>query len=343
MKYVLALTVLSILTFHHTPLLMPDLVEASQVSSSLDGEFFLYLTDTKNPPALIDYSPSDFDPRHGKNFHLPSSSSIETDLLKLRKVFDGLIVYSYHPKVTPIILEKAKQLHYRAMVLGIWNARSQTEIQGVVKLIREYAGDMALALCLGNEGIYFKRYTLKDLLEAQKTIQASLGTALQIPITTSEPWESYRSSALYGFGDFLAPNIHPVWVKPALPAKDAVFWTREQALAIMEKSNKPVLVKETGFPHAGQRHFTPGSQKQFWDMYVREDSLVYSLENPHVWTSFATSFEAFSLPWKAEQSGEPVEAAWGLLSKDRVPFPAFFTWERARLPTTQRLEVTSTK
>ena len=292
--------------------------------------FFLYLTDMKRSPALIDYSPTDFDPRHGRNFHLPSPSSIEKDLRKLRQVFDGLIVYSYHPHVTPVILEKARQLQFRAVVLGIWDARSAKEIHGVVELIHEYVGEMALALCLGNEGLYFNRYSMKDLLEAERIIQASLEPSLHIPVATSEPWESYRDPVLYAFGDFLAPNIHPVWVKPALPAKDAVFWTRTQALSLMEKAKKPVLVKETGFPHGGQRHFTPQTQKQFWDIYVSEDRLVYSHSNPLVWTSFATSFEAFSLPWKAEQSGEPIEASWGLLSKDRIPFPAFYTWSQAQ-------------
>lgn len=333
MKRILALTILSILAVQGTPLLRADPGAANQTSSNGERSFFAYLTNTTKPPALIDYSPTEFDPRRGRNFHLPSPSSIEKDLLKLRQVFDGLVVYSYHPEVTPIILEKTKQLHYRAVVLGIWDARSAKEIHGVVELIHQYADDMTLALCLGNEGIYFHLYSIKDLFKAQNKIQIALGPSIQIPITTSEPWDSYRDSALYAFGDFLAPNLHPVWVKPALPAKDAVLWTRTQAISLMEKAQKPVLVKETGFPHSGERHFTPQVQKQFWEMYLREERLVYSHTSPLLWTSFATSFEAFSLPWKAEQSGEPIEASWGLMSQDRVPFPAFYTWSQVQSPT----------
>ena len=70
-------------------------------------------------------------------------------------------------------------------------------------------------------------------------------------------------------------------------------------------------------------------------MYLKEERLVYSLSNAHAWVSFATSFEAFSLPWKAQQSGEAVEAAWGLMNKDRVPFPAFYAWSQAQIPTQQ--------
>ena len=330
MNRIIAFILLGVLTLPGLPWVTPVQAEESQTSSTHRSTFFEYLTDKKTPPALIDYSPTDFDPRHGQNFRLPSPSSIEEDLRKLRQAFDGLIVYSYHPKVTPIILEKAKQLDFQAIVLGIWDARSIHEIHGVIELIHQYGTDMTLALCLGNEGLYFHRYSMNDLIVAEKIIQHSLKSHTQIPITTSEPWESYRTPTLYTFGDFLAPNIHPVWVKPALPAKDAVYWTRTQAISLMEKANKPVLVKETGFPHAGQRHFTPLAQKQFWDMYVREDRLVYSPTNPLVWTSFATSFEAFSLPWKAEQSGEPIEAAWGLMSHDRTPFPAFYTWSQAQ-------------
>ncbi|WP_447971560.1 exo-beta-1,3-glucanase [Nitrospira sp. M1] len=309
-----------------------DSAFANQTSLQEESAFFLYLTDKERSPLLIDYSPSDFDPRHGRNFHLPSPESIEKDLFALRQVFDGLIVYSYHPNVTPVILEKAKQLHFRAVVLGIWSARSTREIAGVIQLVRQYADSMTLAICLGNEGLTFHRYTINDLLQAEHVIRDELGSNLDVPITTSEPMSRYRDPALFAFGDFLAPNIHPVWEKPALPPKDAVFWTRTQAISLMKKSQKPVLVKETGYPHSGERHFTPQAQEKFWDMYVREDRLVYSLSNPHVWTSFATSFEAFSLPWKAEQSGEPIEAAWGLMSQDRIPFPAFDTWRQVRSP-----------
>lgn len=330
MRKVLVLTILCILGVQCPAIFFVDFANATESSPPRERSFFSYLTDKGKPPALIDYSPSDFDPRRGKNFHLPSSESIEEDLLKLRQVFDGLIVYSYHPDVTPIILQKAKKLQYRAVVLGIWNARSKKEMYGVVDLIHEHAEEMSLALCLGNEGLYWNRYTTNDLIKAQKRIRIALGQGYQIPITTSEPASSYRDSVLYSFGDFLAPNIHPVWEKPALPAKDAVFWTRNQAISLMEKSQKPVLVKETGFPHSGERHFTPTVQKKFWDMYLREDRLVFSPNSPKLWVSFASSFEAFSLPWKAEQSGEPIEAAWGLMSKDRVPYPAFHTWRQAQ-------------
>lgn len=324
------MVVLTILIVSGTTPWLSETAAAKSPAFVEDSPFFLYLTDTKKPPLLIDYSPSDFDPRRGKHFHLPSPSSIEKDLQALRQVFDGLIVYSYHPDVTPVILEKAKQLQFRAVVLGVWSARSNTEIRGVIQLIHEYANGMTLAVCLGNEGLFFHRYTVDDLREAERAIRTSLGPDLNIPITTSEPMSGYRDPALSTFGDFLAPNIHPVWEKPALPPKDAVFWTRTQAITLMEKSQKPVLVKETGFPHSGERHFTPQSQQKFWDMYLKEERLLYSQANPYAWVSFATSFEAFSLPWKAEQSGEPVEAAWGLMSQDRIPFPAFYTWQQVQ-------------
>ncbi|MCA9472157.1 MAG: hypothetical protein MRJ96_15230 [Nitrospirales bacterium] len=345
MKRVYRLIVWFFLVFQCTTLALTDQAYGERASGTKNVPFFSYLTDAKRPPVLIDYSPSDFDPRHGENFHLPSPLSIEKDLLALRSVFDGLVVYSYHPRVTPIILEKAKSLGFRAVILGIWGARSTREIQGVITLVHQYADEMALAICLGNEGLYFHRYTMDDLVLAKNFLQMQLGPDLSVPITTSEPMSQYRDVALYRFGDFLAPNIHPVWEKPALPPKDAVFWTRNQAIGLMEKAHKPVLVKETGFPQAGERHFTPQSQKKFWDMYLKEKRLVYSQVDSQVWVSFATSFEAFSLPWKAEQSGQPVESAWGLMNKERVPYPAFYTWSNlqssfhmSREDFTQRVE-----
>jgi hypothetical protein len=49
-----------------------------------------------------------------------------------------------------------------------------------------------------------------------------------------------------------------------------------------------------------------------------------------VWVSYAAAFEAWDLTWKAELSNMPIEKAWGLLSAERKPFPAFFVWQNLR-------------
>ncbi len=297
-------------------------------SNRSDHKFFSYLTNRNPLPALIAYSPTNFDPRQGKYVRVPSPSSIERDLRQLRVAFDGLILYGYHPDITPVVVEKAFNLHFRAIMLGIWSPQALVEVNGVLKLIREYEHHMAMALCIGNEGLSFHRYSMADLLTADEHIRSVLRDHSPVPMTTSEPLSTYRRSDLLAFGDFLAPNIHPVFDQPTLTAVDAATWTRAEALALMEKSHKPVLVKETGFPHGGRKQFTPQTQKKFWEAYLGADRLVNSHEYPGAWTSFATSFEAFSQPWKAEESGLLIEAAWGLMNKDRQPFPAFYTWSQ---------------
>jgi exo-beta-1,3-glucanase (GH17 family) len=305
-------------------------------ATSSNHAFLSYLTDNKTPPALIAYSPTHFNPRQGKKFRLPSPSSIEYDLRELRAAFDGLILYGYHPDITPIILEKALALHYRAVMLGVWDPRAPIEVRGVVTLINKYAHQLAIALCIGNEGISFHRYTMVDLMRTRDKIRSMLTRQIAVPITTSEPLSAYQQSELHTFGFFLAPNIHPVFDQPTLAAMDAVTWTRTQALELMEKFHKPVLVKETGFPHGGSQRFTPHTQEKFWDAYVNANRLVYSSTHPAAWASFATSFEAFSQPWKAEESNLTIEAAWGLMNEARKPFPAFHTWRRHHVAARQK-------
>lgn len=309
----------------------------TEVPNSNHG-FLAYLTDKKTTPALIAYSPTNFDPRQGKNFRIPSPSSIEHDLRELRAAFDGLILYGYHPDITPIIVQKALALNYRAIMLGIWNLRAPIERHGVVKLIEKYGHQLSLALCIGNEGISFHRYTMADLLSTHEKIRSLLNRHIAVPMTTSEPLSAYQQQELYTFGDFLAPNIHPVFDQPTLAARDAVAWTRTQALVLMEKSQKPVLVKETGFPHGGSKKFTPQTQREFWEAYVNANRLVYSTAHSGAWASFATSFEAFSQPWKAEESNLPIEAAWGLMNEDRKPFPAFHAWNRHHISSQRKVQ-----
>lgn len=44
------------------------------------------------------------------------------------------------------------------------------------------------------------------------------------------------------------------------------------------------------------------------------------------WAYHGVAFEAFDLPWKAEESRMAVERSWGLLSPKRGPYPALAVW-----------------
>ncbi len=281
---------------------------------------FAYLTG-KTSPALITYTPSQLDPRQEINQRRLATSSIRADLDALRPAFDGLILYGYNEAATPRILAVAKELKYRAVILALWDPKSGAEADGVAELVRQFGDDFALGVLVGNEGITFKRYEADDVKFAAARLRSKLPKT--VPLGTSEPLAAYESAFVREFGDFLAPNIHPVFDHPNLAAAEAAAWAREEAGKLAVKTKKPVILKETGFPHAGKA-YTPESQKAFWAAYLKPGVLSRPVGT---WVFHGVAFEAFDLPWKSEESKLPIEKSWGLLSAKREAYPAFAVWQ----------------
>jgi len=287
--------------------------------------FFAYLTGQPQA-AMVAYSPSELDPRFEGNHEFLTTGSIRADLKVLRPVFDGLVLYGYQQASTPRILAEAKALKFRAVLLGVWDPKSAAEIDGVAALVKKYHRDLALGVVVGNEGLAFDRYQPRDLNTAADRLLWKIPST--IPLTTSEPLKVCRESGFIRyFGDFMAPSIYPVWDRPELAADAAARWTREQALKVALKAGKPVLVKETGFPHAGKEGYTPETQKAFWASYVKAGILAHPPERNDIWIFHGVAFEAFDLPWKAEDSRILMEQSWGLFSTKRRGYPGLLPWQ----------------
>lgn len=286
---------------------------------------FDYLTGA--PAAtMLAYTPAELDPRQEANQRRLATKSLRADLEALRPAFDGLILYGYHEACTPRILAIAKDLKYRAIILAVWDPKSAAEVDGVAELVRLHEKDFALGVLVGNEGVLFKRYEIEDVKIAAARLRAKLPAS--VPVGTSEPLASYLLDFFRSFGDFLAPNIHPVFDRPELAAPEAAAWARAQALALAKKAGKPVLLKETGFPHAGKAAYTPETQKAFWEAYTKPGLVVKEGATP--WVFHGVAFEGFDLPWKAEESKLPIEKSWGLMSPKREAYPAFDVWRALR-------------
>jgi exo-beta-1,3-glucanase (GH17 family) len=299
------------------------LLVGSCLSADDDFTLFRYLR-SEPTPHLITYTPSQLDPRNPANQAALKTNSIRADLEALRPAFDGLVLYGYHEACTPRILAVAKELKFKAVLLGIWDIKSAAEIDGVSKLVDLHHADFALGVIVGNEGITFSRYEADDLAIAAVRLRASLPR--DVAITTSEPLVGYQHEFIREFGDFLAPNIHPVFDRENLGPADAAAWERQEAGKLADRSKKPVLVKETGFPHAGKPRYTPQSQQEFWAAYTKPGLLEDKSQK--TWQFFGVGFEAFDLPWKSEESKLEIEKSWGLFSPKREPYPAATVWSR---------------
>ena len=312
-------------------LLVLSLVGACATSAPAqqpDNRFPLFTYLTGLPAAtVIAYVPSELDPRQEVNNSRLATSSIRADLVALRPAFDGIVLYGYHEATTPRILAVAKDLKYRSILLAIWNPKSAAELDGVAALAKHHESDFALGVIVGNEGVAFKRYEPEDIAIALARLRPALPKS--VPVATSEPLFMYKEAFVRDFGDFLAPNIHPVFDRKDLGPVEAAAWAREEAAKLARQANKPVLVKETGMPHAGTREgkqYTREMQKEFWAAYLKPGRVA---QPGGGWVFHGVAFEAFDLPWKAAESRLEIEASWGLLGSKRFPYPAFDVWKAA--------------
>jgi exo-beta-1,3-glucanase (GH17 family) len=303
------------------------LLVAGPVARAADFPLFTYLTG-EPAAAMIAYVPSELDPRQEANNRRLATSSIKADLAALRPAFDGLVLYGYHEAATPRIVAVAKELKFRAVLLGVWDPKSAAELDGVAALARQHEADFALGVLVGNEGVNFKRYEPADLTIALARLKPALPKS--VAVGTSEPLVQYKEAFARDFGDFLAPNIHPVFDRKDLPPAAAAAWAREEAMKLARQTKRPVLLKETGMPHAGTHggvRYTPAMQREFWEAYLKPGRVAKA--DGVAWVFHGVAFEAFDLAWKAAESKLEIEASWGLLSPKRVPHPAFAVWKAA--------------
>lgn len=243
---------------------------------------------------------------------------IAQDLRVLRRYSNGLILYSTD-KSTEHILAIAHKLKFDAVILGIWNITDKGEIDRVVALARQYP-ELVRGIAVGNEGLFWKRYSKTQLEQAIKIIRALLPN---IALTTSEPFSSYLGMPAAidcSNQDFLLPTIHPVfesWFNPS-GITQSVEFVDNIVTRLTELCHKDVLVKETGVPSGpGNQSYSEQQQFLFWQKLLEK---VKTKPNVSV-----ALFEAFDAPWKVveiqKQSGkyDEREKYWGWFTQTREP------------------------
>jgi len=275
---------------------------------------------------FVAYTPRGFDPNAGGGPVDPAA--IRADLVLLRPRFDGLVTYSsaLGLDVIPAI---ARELGFRAVVLGVWDPTRDDELDRAFASARGEP-ETVLAVALGNEGLFFKRYDAPALARAFARARSALpGVAL----TTTEPFSIYldddaRARELPA-QDFALPTIHPIdqpWFGKA-PPETAIDFVLNVVRELELKTGLPVLVKETGVPSGpDSQGFSESSQAAFWTALAAR--LPPTRAHAFVW------FEAFDAPWKtasvAAQTGDvrPMEAHWGLFRADGSAKPALLAVPR---------------
>ena len=281
---------------------------------------------------FVAYTPTDLRVT-GAQIEPATRIQIRADLDLLRSDFQALVTYSCDSglEAVPAI---ARELGFRGLILGIWDPQSTLEFENAVALAKTYP-DLILAITVGNETLLAQRNDWPSLRAALERLRRALPG---VPVATSEPFYFYLNDEPEGFlaaQDFLLPGVHPLyepWYQQA--SHEAVNFVVNVAQELREKTDKPVLIKETGLPSGPESAgFSPHQQADFWVELTQRLApgeglgLVY--------------FEAFDHAWKVENAVaefgfRPEEAYWGLYREDGEPKPVISAlrrvWTTPRAP-----------
>jgi exo-beta-1,3-glucanase (GH17 family) len=243
--------------------------------------------------------------------------SVRADLTVLRHQFDGLITYdAIHgaESIAPL----AAELHFRALIIGVWDPTDATQLAAALTSARRYP-TLVVGISLGNELLFAQRSDPTALSALVRRVRVE---APALALTTTEPFHIYQQpnvAALLKELDFLLVNVHPVfqpWFRSAGDATAAQFVVNVLTL-LRPLACGPLLVKETGVPTAPvEQGFSETRQAAFY----RELRGRLTPTRDQAFSYFA----AFDAPWRALDA-TPVagphaeEAHWGLFDSRRVP------------------------
>jgi exo-beta-1,3-glucanase (GH17 family) len=269
---------------------------------------------------FISYTPRSFSVVNGQT-QPATLTGITEDLKLLRPDFDSLITYSCFNGLehVPSVAEK---LNYRAVIIGIWDPRSEIEIQNATRLSRKHPKTV-FAIAIGNEGIFAGHYSPVDV---ENTIRHLRKEIPSVFLTTSEPFFLYLKPEYFDFFnkmDFLLPNIHPIfekWFHPS-DAPNGATYVLNVADKLQQQYPQPLIVKETGLPSGPvSKGYSEAFQSAFWTELLRRTGTSSSRA--------VSCFEAFDAPWKpiVTQGYFPgddhvQEAYWGVYTFDGKPKP----------------------
>ncbi|MBN2566700.1 hypothetical protein JXB02_01285 [Candidatus Woesearchaeota archaeon] len=240
----------------------------------------------------IAYSPTNYDPQTGT---IPSEQSVTEDLEVLKShYYNGIFTYGAD-NILGQVPRIAKNLGLSHVVLGLWSLDSPEEWANAVA-----AKHFVDGYCVGNEGLLSGRYTSKEVIARMQELRDATGK----PVTTTEPVGLYDDELLKA-GDWVFPNAHPYWNGMTHP-ENAAAWTAAEHSAMRGRTDRIVVLKETGLPTGGDGSVSQQGQNDYYralEGLLAPDSVV----------AFAY-FEAFDQEWKRHAAVEPY---WGLFGKDR--------------------------
>jgi exo-beta-1,3-glucanase (GH17 family) len=243
------------------------------------------------------YTPTDIDT-------MPTIMQIKEELNRLRNIgFRGLVTYSSVGTLGSVPQLARKEGFDGTVIMGIWDPASNEEWQNAIAQAPYVDG-----YCVGNEGLGV-RYTAAEL----ETVMSRLRKQTGIPVTTSEPIDSYLNGKqrdwLLSHSDWLFPMAHPYWASQQ-NTRQAIDWIVSRYDYLTATAGTRVIIKEAGLPTEGSG-IDEKAQLVFFQFLETTDVPFFY-------------FEAFDQPWKGMERAQRAEANWGLFRSDGTPKKVVF-------------------
>ncbi|KAG0276292.1 hypothetical protein BGZ95_007742 [Linnemannia exigua] len=204
------------------------------------------------------------------------------------------------------------------VVLTVWVDKNATtyerQVNSLFRVLDTYGTAMVQGISVGNEALFRKDVTLKDLGDRMATIRNTIKSRYSnanIPIFTSEIGNNLKPD-LASLSDELSGNLHPYFAGTDI--KSAAQWTFDQYNNTMVENPTPTglagTISEVGWPSAPASSVNlPSAVPGLANLQTMIDTFVCqanAVKMPYYW------FEFKDEPWKNDPTNL-VEPNWGLL------------------------------
>lgn len=243
----------------------------------------------------------------------PSSDQIESDLVKLKGLFEGVRTYTSlgGMEVVPELAAKYGFTLTHSAWLGresVSNASNEKEITALIETANRYPQAVKRVI-VGNEVL------LRQDLEAGELIAYidRVRSAIKQPVSYADVWAFWlKNPQVADHVDYITIHILPYWEDEPVSVEEAQQHMLEIIAIIKARfPGKPILVGETGWPTEGRSRGPASADLLTAAAFVRglpklaaDNQFDYNV------------VEAYDQSWKANLEGT-VGARWGIFDASR--------------------------
>lgn len=240
----------------------------------------------------------------------PERDQIESDLIKLKGVFDGVRTYTSlgGMEVVPELAAKHGFALTHSAWLGRGAAGNDKEIVALIDTANRYP-EAVKRVIVGNEVLLRQDLKPDELIAYIDRVRS----AIKQPVSYADVWAFWlKNPQIADHVDYITIHILPYWEDEPVSVDEA----QQHMLAIINRikerfPGKPILVGETGWPTEGRSRGPAHANLLTAAQFVRS---LPTFAAAHDFDYNVV--EAYDQSWKAQLEGT-VGARWGMLDEAR--------------------------